>query len=134
MNVENVMDEEAAALRTVSGLEVHPYDEEKINPPAAIVAFPKIKYDLTYGRGMDEYTQVITLFVSMIGGAETRRASLAPYMNGSGKFSIKQALERHRYTSCDVVQVRSAEPLLIKLTGVVYLAVRFSLYITGQGG
>lgn len=112
MNVEAVMDEEAAALRTVGGLQIHAYDEEKITPPAVILSLPTIKYDLTYGRGMDEYTQRATLFVSAIGGARTRRAALAPYMNGSGKFSIKQALERHQYTACDLVVVKSAEPAL----------------------
>lgn len=135
MIIENVMDEIGAALDTVNGLRVHSYDEDKVVPPAALISLPTgINFLAAYGRGMDEMTLVVTLLVSRTGGGRTRRAAIAPYADGVGPKSVKKALERHQYRSCDVVAVASAEFANIKMNEATYLGVIFTVNIAGQGG
>lgn len=135
MIIENVMDELGSALRTVNGLRVHPYDEERITPPAALISLPtNVDYDQTYGRGSDVMNLLVTLLVSQAGGARTGRGAIAPYADGSGPKSIKKVLERHSYTSCDSVVVASSEFARIKFSEIVFLGVIFRVEITGQGG
>lgn len=135
MIIENVMDEMGSALRTIGGLNVQPYDEEKIRPPSALISLPtSIDFDKTYGRGMDNWNIIVTVLVGQSGGARTRREAIAPYANGSGRMSVKKALERHEYTSCDSVVVASAEFARIKFTEIVYLGIIFRVEVAGQGG
>ncbi len=135
MILTNVMDEQADALRTVADMNVHEYEAEKINVPAATIGLPTtINYDKTYGRGMDEWVQEITVFVSQIGGGRVKRDAIAPYADGSGVKSIKTALERYEYTSCSFVQVRTAQFDVVSIAGTKYLAVVFTVYVGGSGG
>lgn len=135
MIIEDVMDEQGEALDMIDGLRVHPYDEDKITPPAALIGLPTNKaYDQTNGRGMDQWTHEITILVSKVGGARVRRDAIAPYANGKGDKSVKLALERHKYTSCDIVQVRSAAFDVVTIAGAQYLGVVFTVYVAGSGG
>jgi len=135
MIVDNVMDEQASALSTVGGLRIHAYEEDKIVPPAAMIGLPtNIKFDETYGRGMDSWIQEITILVSRVGGGRVRRDAIAPYASGSGAMSIKKVLERHKYASCDIVHVAGAAFDVVSIAGVQYLAVIFTVNVSGQGG
>jgi hypothetical protein len=135
MIIERVMDEIGAGLTSIAGLRVHAYEEKSVSPPAALVGLPNtIDFDKTYGRGMDEATLEVTLLVSEVGGARVARNAIAPYADGTGPMSVKQALERRNYTACDSVTVRSARFDVVTIAGTRYLAVIFTLYITGQGG
>lgn len=135
MIIENVMDEMGSALHTIGGLNVQPYDEEKIRPPSALISLPSnIDFDKSYGRGMDNWNMLVTVLVGQSGGARTRREAIAPYANGSGSKSVKKALERHTYSSCDVVRVASAEFARIKFTEIIYLGIIFRVEVSGQGG
>jgi hypothetical protein len=135
MIVTSVMDEQANALRTVANLNVLEYEADKIAPPAATVGLPlNIAYDQTFGRGMDEWTQEVTVFVSEVGGGRVKRDAIAPFADGAGVKSIKVALEQYEYTSCSFVQVRSAQFVVATIAGTKYLAVVFTLYVGGSGG
>jgi hypothetical protein len=135
MILEDVMDELGDCLNKVSPLRVHPYEEKKVTPPAALISLPQaISFDQTYGRGQDKVTIEVTVLVSETGGARVTRSAIAPYADGSGTMSIKQAIEQHQYTSCDTVLVKSARFDVVTIAGVRYLAVIFSVEITGQGG
>jgi len=135
MNLENVMDELGAAARGITGLRVHPYEEEKVTPPAFLVGLPSnIKFDETYGRGMDSITLELTLLVSKTGGGRVQRSAIAPYADGSGIKSIKKALEKRTYTACDFVFVASARFDVVNVAGIAYLAVIFVVNIAGPGG
>lgn len=134
MDLEAVADELGTALKTISGLRVPPWGVEKITPPAAIIALPeRIDYDGTYQRGTDRYPDVAV--VVLVGKANERasRKQVAAYAAGSGAQSVKQAIEAHTYTSCDVVNVDWAEFDEAKYAGTDYLAVIFHLKISGPG-
>lgn len=134
MNLDDVAEELATALRTIAGLRVPPWGVEKISPPAAIIALPeRIDFDGTYQRGTDRYPDVPVIV--LVGKASERgaRKEIAPYAAGSGAKSVKQAIEAHTYTSCDVVNVDWAEFDTAKYAGTDYLAAIFHLKITGSG-
>jgi uncharacterized protein with PIN domain len=136
MNLADVMDEIGAALSTIDGLRVYPYNADSVQPPAAVVTLPdEIEYDLTMARGGDALTLDVYVFVARI-DQRTGRDALAAYLDGSGARSVKAALDNSdtvAYTACDTVRVAKAsvEPLISG--GVDYLGVVFTLEITGKG-
>lgn len=134
MNITPAMEELASALRTVSGLRVYSNDETRFTPPAALVSLPSGDYDQTYGRGEDKATLNITVLISQLGGGRISQMAATPYADGSGPKSVKRALERHEYTSCDWVRVRRYEFARIKFDDAMYLGVIFTVDIAGQGG
>jgi hypothetical protein len=136
MNLADVAEEIRAALDTIAGLRVPEWGEQRINPPAALVMLPeRISYDETYGRGCDRYPDVEVLV--LVPNPTTWRAvqDLAPYADGSGSKSVKQAVEAYPYTACDPGAVRVAwcEFDVVKYADVPYLAAIFHLDITGDG-
>lgn len=138
MNIAGVMDEIGAALRTIAGLRVFPYNADSINGsvPAAIVALPdEIEYDATMVRGGDSTKLDVYVMVARV-DKRTGRDALAAYLNGSGAHSVKAALDSSStvvYTTCDVVRVATASVEPISSGGVEYLGAVFTLEITGKG-
>lgn len=133
MNTADVMADLAAALSTIDGLRVHPYEVESITPPAALVDEPDtIEYDETFGRGCDRGT--FTVLVA-VGRADARSASLAlaPYRAGSGAQSVKAAIDRYVSTAYDTARVVSAERGYTSFAGVDYLCAKFTVDIYGKG-
>lgn len=85
----------ATRLATINGLRAHEDVPDVVTPPAATVRpAPEtfIQWDTTFARGSDDYTFVVTLFVSR---ASDRQGQLAldAYLAGSGTKSIKAAIE-----------------------------------------
>jgi hypothetical protein len=137
MIIEDLMDELGDCLDKIEPLRVHRYEEDKVTPPAALVSLPAgpgVVYDQTYGRGLDVISFEVTLLVSKTGGPRIGRAAIAPYADGSGVMSVKQALEQHQYSSCDLVTVKSARFDVVTIASVKYLAVIFTVEAQGQGG
>lgn len=132
MDLEEVMQELADQLETITGLRVHGYPPATIAPPAAVVSYPDITFDLTYGRGGDRYELPL---VVAVGKAYDRasRALAAPYAAGSGDQSIKEVIEAGEYESFDSVRVSSVAFDVIAFGDVQYLAATFTLDIAGQG-
>jgi len=133
MNIADVMDELGTALETITGLRVFPYSATRVTPPAAIVGWPDpIEYDLTMGRGADQFTLPVFVLVGNV-DARSARDALAVYLDGSATGSIKAALDGGTYTECDSVRVASASVDAITSAGVEYLGAVFQVEITGSG-
>lgn len=132
MNITAVRAEIDAKLETIPGLRVFPYSARRIVPPAASVALPDdYQFDQTYGRGSDSLT--IKLIV-VVGMADQRAAELelAAYLDGSSGKSIKAALDGDG-TAYDDLTVMSAEPDVVTVNGIEYLAAEFTCKIIGPG-
>lgn len=134
MDIGNVMDEIAAALRTVTPkLRVHPYYVTSVTAPAAIVGLPDdYKFDATMGRGTDHAVFPVYVLVGKV-NASTARNHLGKYANGSGTGSVKAAIEAHTYTACDTPAVRGAEFGTFTSGGVDYLSATFTIDVHGTG-
>jgi hypothetical protein len=133
MILDDVMDELATRLGTITGLRVWAYPPGSVTPPAAIVSYPSdYTFDATYGRGMDR----MTLPVVVVVGKPTERSSrdlLTKYVAGSGAASVKAKLDGEGYSSCHSVRVVSADFDVYTIGGVDYLTAVFDLDIAGQG-
>lgn len=81
MNLSSLMDELGDVLDEVPGLRVYRYPQSRIAPPAAIVAWPDIDYDLTFQRGADSITFPLYVAVSMT-DPRAARDQLAAYLRG----------------------------------------------------
>lgn len=132
MNLDTVMDAIANQLGTITGLRAHAYPPDMIEPPAAVVTWPDITFDGTYGRGMDRLELPVVVAVGKPYDRATR-ALMAPYVAGSGAKSIKAVVESGTYTAFDTVRVSTATFDVISIGGVEFLAATFTLDIAGRG-
>jgi hypothetical protein len=128
-----VLQEIAAAVDTIDGLNCFWYAPDRITPPAFIVDIPEsIDFNATYARGMD----VANLEAFLLVGKADDKASLqqlAPYCDGSGDKSIIQKLQSRKYESCADVTVPKVEFDVIKIGGTDHLAARFTITASGSG-
>lgn len=132
MNLADVMDDLGTALETITDLRVFPYWADRITPPAAVVTWPEITFDETYGRGSDRLEiSVITLTGKV--DARSARDLAAQYANGSGSTSVKTAIESYAASAWDSARVQRVEFGVISVAGVEYLAATFSVDIIGDG-
>lgn len=134
MDLNAVMAELGSRVNTIEGLRAYPYPADTINPPAVIVGYPEITYDLTMRRGRDMYTVPLWLMVP-VDPVRTGPARLAPYLAGAGEKSVKAVVESGTYTSFDTesLQVASATPQPLKIADVDYEAYRISVDLAGPG-
>lgn len=132
MDINDVVGELSTQLDTIDGLRVHDEPPGTINPPAAVISFPDIDFDKTYGRGMDSLTLPLVLVVSRVSDRMSGK-QVRGFISGSGDTSIKAVVEAGTYTAFDSVRVASVEFDVIAIGAVDYLAATFTLEIAGQG-
>lgn len=136
MNLADVMDDLAAALRRVEGLRVFAYTEQDVSPPAAVVFWPDtITYDAAMGRGADTIALPVGVLVGEL-SSRSARDDLAAYLDGSGPRSVKAAIEGYddQATSYSYARVASAAPGTYQSVGSVdYLGATFTINIVGKG-
>jgi hypothetical protein len=133
MNVGAVMQEVADRLDTITNLRVFAHPVKKATAPYAVVDYPDdYTYDATYGRGMDQMTLPVVVWVSNVTDRSAREA-ISGYLSGSGSSSVKEVLESGTYTEFDVLRVASAALDIYTMNGTDYLVAVFSLEIAGQG-
>lgn len=132
MDINAVMEEIGDRLDTIAGLRVHKEPPSTVNPPAAVVVFPDIEFDGTYGRGMDTLSLPVVLVISKAVDRVSRK-QVTPYVSGSGAKSIKSVIESGTYTTFDVVRVANVEFAVATIGAVDYLTATFTLNIAGQG-
>jgi hypothetical protein len=126
-------------LKTITGLAVELGFPGKLARVPAAVQYPpeRIDYDLTYGRGTDQMSDLVV--VVFVGRGTNRQAikDIAPYLAGSGAKSIKAKLDMSAaapYASCADLQVLWADlDPTATLGGNAYLAALFHCKITGLG-
>lgn len=128
MDYDAVMAELAARLDTIVGLGVTAYPPDSITPPAA---FPngdgQVEFDLSYAKGMEQVTFPLVVAVSAA-WSRTAWSRLLGYIS-----SVKAALETGAGTSFDVVEVKAAEFGQVTIGGAQYIAVSFTVEVTGRG-
>jgi hypothetical protein len=134
-----ILAEVVARLETIAALEVHyGFPGKLARVPAAVVYPPeRIDFDLTYGRGTDQYPELIVVIFVRRGIPRQAIADIAPYLAGSGASSIKAKLDTTAvagYASAADVQVLWADlDPLAAFGGSDYVAALFHLKITGSG-
>jgi len=130
--VADVLTELLQAVKA-TGLQVpNRWGERPNQPPMALVEMPaRVDFDVG-GRGLDRIPD-INLVVLV--GDPTRDDSFrqaAPYMDGAGPRSLKQALEAHRYVSCSTVRLAWLEPTVASLQDTKHLAIIAHIDVTGS--
>lgn len=139
MDLFAVMTEVDTRLKTIPGLSVEMGWAGKLARVPAAVQYPpaRLDFDLTYGRGTDQYSDLIV--VVFVGRANNRQAlkDITPYLAGSGTKSIKAKLDLSPtapYTSCADLQVQWADlDPTATIAGNTYMAALFHCKITGLG-
>lgn len=133
MNVDDVMDQIATRLDTITGLRVYAWPPGTVAPPAVVVSFPdSYTYDETYGRGMDRLSLPVVVVVGRPTERQTRD-NLARYVAGSGAASVKAVLESGTYSAFHTVRVTGVEFDVVTIGSNDYAAALFTLDIAGSG-
>ena len=138
MDMAAILAEVVTRLETIAALEVHyGYPGKLARVPAAVVYPPdRIDFDLTYGRGTDQYPDLLVVVFVRRGTNRQAIADIAPFLAGSGASSIKAKLDTATapYASAFDVQVLWADlDPLASFGGGEYVAALFHLKITGSG-
>lgn len=139
MNITDVEAEIGSKIIAAEvGLRVLPWDADSVSPPGVLFELPEdYQYDLTYGRGSDEFTLPIVVVVGK-SDARTARKALLAYLAGSGPKSLKSIVDNtntNTYTSCDTVKIQRAQDIGPYMVGrVIYLGATLATRITGSGG
>src|SRR6266508_3862702 len=82
----------AANLTTLPDIQVSAYMLSSPTPPAAHVVTGPVAYDMAMGRGLDDLTFRVQVFVGLVSDIGAQQ-NLDAYLAGSGALSVKQALE-----------------------------------------
>lgn len=121
----------AVNLSRINGLRTSDYVPDDPKPPVAVVMPPTIKYDLAFGRGLDEYEFVITVIV----GKQSERAAqrlLDSLCAPTGAGSVKTALEYDRFLAGECQDLRVTEMRRISsliIDQITYLAAEFTVQV-----
>lgn len=139
MNLFTIMTEVDTRLKAIPGLAVDMGFPGKLARVPAAVQYPpeRIDYDLTYGRGTDQMSDLIVVVFVSRGTNRQALIDITPYLAGSGTKSIKGKLDFSAtapYASCADFQVVWADlDPTATLAGNNYLAALFHCKITGLG-
>ena len=133
MNLVDVQDEIAMAVSTIEEIRAFPWGTMRVVPPQALVGWPSnLQFDDTFGRGMD--STILPLFV-LVGHTDARisRVRLGKYLNGDGPDSVKAALDRFQFTSCDSARAARARVEMVRVADVEFLGAVFEIEVHGKG-
>lgn len=134
MNLAEVMDEIAAALQQITGLNVFPYPPGSITPPAGYVSYPRpIRYDEVYDHGGDEFTDLPVVLLAGRASDLSARDKVSGWCDPAHPDSVKRALERWPWKSCDDIHIGECEFDVETIGGVGYLAANFKATVVGPG-
>jgi hypothetical protein len=119
------------ALDTITGLRTFDYVPDSLSPPAAVVEPLEVDYTQAM-RGL----QMFRAFILVIVGRMADRSSqdrLDAYVAPSGGSSVKAALEADRTLggACSTLDVTTARPREVVVSGVNMIAYRFEVEIYG---
>jgi hypothetical protein len=138
MDLFAVMAEIAVACRTLPNMSgrVAEWDVGSVTGNSMLVTLPEeIEFDLTYGRGLDKFSDMIVMLLLPRGNVRAAYKTMGPYVKGDGASSVKKALEAYTYTTCDrAVVTRCGFDEVADRAGVSYLAAVFHLDVYGNGG
>lgn len=134
MDTVAVLDEIAAAMRTVPGLVAHTFDEPPSRMPAALIALPdRIEYHATYRRGSDAMKDVVIMVLVGTPKARTSGRLAAAYTAGTGVKSVVARLDAYAWTLIDTPTVVWSEFEVVSVSGTDYLSATFHVDLIGRG-
>jgi hypothetical protein len=134
MKLDDVMDEVASVLSTITGLRVSAFPPPSVVGPAGWVGYPlSIAYDETYGRGTDQFNELPIVLVVGKPTEKSAREKVTKWSAGNGANSIKALTEAHPWESCDDLTVDSCEFDAWEIAGVPYLVAMFQATVVGPG-
>ncbi len=136
MDLAAIMD--ALGGVTLTGLPVtskYAWPQESVVPPAWIVGYDNVEFDLTFGRGADTIT-VPCFYV--VGSVVTKDARNRLSVVIGGAYAIKEVIEavdalngRGGSPVADSVWVKTCTPDTISIGAVQMLAARFDVEVVG---
>lgn len=135
MSVETIGTGLKTAIATITGLQVFAPNElpDTINSyPAAIVLPGVLKYHRTHDDMWDTSFRIVVLFAKQ--DTPSAMAKMVPYMELSGTYSIKAAIENDRQLGgvADDLRVETCSGAgYTTWGGVTYLSTQFEVYILG---
>ena len=134
MDIPDLMDDAAEALKRIGSLQgrAFPYPVDNAVPPCGIVPFPTVDYDLAKGRGLDQLDIDLVILVAK-SFDRTSRDLAAQYLNGDDSYSVKAAVEGHKWTACDLAHVSRGAVQPYRLADFNYWAVVFPTRFFGSG-
>lgn len=121
----------ATNLGTISGLRTSSFVPDTVAPPIAIVEPASIKFDVSMGRGLDEFSFKVTVIV----GRATDRAAQATidsFCSSAGSSSVKRAIESDRTLGgkCNDLRVTNLSSYgSIQIGDTPYLAAEFAVTV-----
>lgn len=110
---------------------VHANPGEAVTAPAIVVGYPtEITFDVTFGRGADQFTFPIFAIAGTAKGTATRK-QLSAYVRGA--VDLKDALDGPMTVSGTVVTCRVTEAKVqpVTIDAVEYLALVFDTEVIG---
>jgi hypothetical protein len=131
------MEEVAAQLKLITGLQVFAYPPDKINPPGGAVSYPDgIDYGVTYGGPRGAVRLDGLNIVLLANRATTRQArdTVSGWIAPAGAASVPARLEAHDWTTCDDLTVTRVDFDVVTVGAVDYLAAMFKATVMISGG
>jgi hypothetical protein len=131
-NVNGVRDALKTNLQTISRLRIYDNIPDVVVPPCAVVGQLDFTFDIDNARGLDQASVDVYVIVQRL-SERTGQEKLDDFLAGSGKGSIKTAIESDRSLGglVDTLRVISAESGTYTSGEQSFLSYRYNLTIWG---
>ena len=131
-NVNGVRDALKTNLHTISRLRIYDTIPDIVTPPCAVVGQLDFTFDIDNARGLDQASVDVYVIVQRL-SERTGQNTLDDFLAGSGKGSIKTALESDRSLGglVDTLRVITAESGTYTSGDQSFLSYRYNLTIWG---
>jgi hypothetical protein len=119
-------------LQTIPGLRVYELIPSPAVAPAAIVGQLDFTFDLNNARGLDQANLDVVVLVQRL-AQKSAQNDLDKYLQGSGDYSIKAAIESDLTLggACSTLRVISAQAGSYTSGDIEFLSYRYSLIVWG---
>jgi hypothetical protein len=119
-------------LETVPGLRVYELIPSPAVAPAAVVGQLDFTFDLNNARGLDQANLDVVVLVQRL-AQKSAQTNLDKYLQGSGDYSIKAAIESDLTLggACNTLRVTSAQAGSYTSGDIDFLSYRYSLTVWG---
>lgn len=121
-------------LQTIKGLRAYDIMPDLPQPPAAVVGQLDFTFDLNNARGLDQANLDVYVLVQRH-SERSAQDNLDKYLQGSGDYSIKTAIESDLTLggACNTLRVISAESGTYNAGDVEFISYRYRITVWGQG-
>jgi hypothetical protein len=119
-------------LESIPGLRVYELIPSPAVAPAAIVGQLDFTFDLNNARGLDQANLDVVVLVQSL-AQKSAQTNLDKYLQGSGDYSIKAAIESDLTLggACSTLRVTSAQAGSYTSGDIDFLSYRYSLTVWG---